>query len=156
PPPPYTPPFPYTTLFRSNDSFITTISVGSQNDGLNSQLHALGRPRLISILGRNWPSMLVIDRHRLSVRELRKIELCDDLVLLGRERNRSRNHRLFRHARWGRRLSAFLVDAAVLDAAFDRIRAFDKDSLHLFVIEETRTIDELVDHPRRQIIRPSA
>jgi len=96
--------------------------------------------------------MLVIDRDSLSVGEFRKVELCDYFVPFGGEGYGPRNHGFLGRATRSRGLSAFLIDAPVLDTPFDRVRAFDEDSLHLFVMEQARTVDELVDHPRRQIV----
>src|SRR5439155_22840383 len=64
--------------------------------------------------------------------------------------------RLFRPGVRRRRGSAFFIDAAMLNTSLDGVGTLDEDTLHLFVIEKPWTVDKLIDHARRQIIRQGA
>jgi hypothetical protein len=50
---------------------------------------------------------------------------------------------------------AFFIDAPVLVAAFDGVGAFAEDAFDEFVEEETRAIDEFVDHAGWEVIGES-
>src|ERR1043166_8265373 len=98
--------------------------------------------------------MLVVDRHRPVLLELCQIQFRNDSMLFRRKSNRSNDDGLFhRFAGYRRIRSAFLIDATVLDAAFDGVRTLDKYSLDLFVEEQAGTIYKFIDHPGRKIVR---
>ena len=96
--------------------------------------------------------MLVIDRRGLPTVELRQVQLGDHLVLFRRQGDRAYHYRLFGLLiRLGGGL-AFLVDALVLDRAFDGVLVVNEHALYLLEVEQAWAVDMLIDHARGQIL----
>src|SRR5690606_6661847 len=131
----------------------TRIAVLAEDQRLNTDLRTVGEPggRPGFLLARS--ALLVVDGNHTAVPHLDDVHLCDQAMTVARELNASCLAALFisEHLRRRERF-AVGIDTFVPHGAFDRVGVVHEDTLHPLVVEEAGTVDELVDHPRRQVV----
>ena len=134
------------------DAFFAAIPAFTENQRLQDDLYAVGRPQPRTVAGIRGTPALVIDRAGVAILDLHYVHFGDDSQALTRQGDGLRLQVVGRFL-GGRQLATFFIDPLVLNGAFDGVRGFAKDALHPFVEEQAGTIDEFVDHARREIIR---
>lgn len=125
-------------------------AVLAEHQGLRAQLHAIGGPCLGTVVRVSRRPLLVIHRSRSSAFALDEIESGDQAVRVARQRDRSGVYPLGLLGR--QQFVLFRVMASVPVGALERVGIVGEESVDPLVEEQARTVDELVEHPRRQVV----
>jgi hypothetical protein len=140
-----------------DNALLNGIPVFAQHDRLHGKLCPVRRPEFEPKFALAGIAVLVVDgRDRFAIGlyqvRLHQVHLRDDAQPFAGERDGPCVDVLRNLARRGKR-GSLGVHAPVLDRAFDGIDALLEHAFHPFVEEKARTVSELVNHPRGQIVR---
>jgi hypothetical protein len=138
-----------------DNGLVTVIAVVSENKGLDGELNAVGVPgRELAGLPvfQRRPALVIDGRGRASL-GLDEVDGGDQPVGLAGKRDRTAmNAILLRQLAGRNQLIGPSVELGMPECAFDGLLIVGEDALDPLVIKQARTVDELVEHPRGQVV----
>jgi hypothetical protein len=141
------------SLVVVDDRLVACVAVVAKDERLHAHLNGIGRPRLERPVAVAWRAMLVVDRRYSRAFTFDQIDDGRQTVLVARQRDRTRMNLLVFGLVCRRHRLGLLSQRLVAQRPLDRVVAVGEDAFDPFVEEQSRAIDELVEHPRRQVLR---